>query len=112
MNQFQIIKQDIADFVKIYVKQDRNLKILDLVTVICLLLAFVNFLVLQIFNIAESAANAILIVFPIFVSGLTSAFRYKIGESKENTRKLLKQYLYYFIAITVPMLIAVVFFLI
>ena len=112
MNQIKLLKHDVTAFIKIYGKQERNLKVMDLISLGCLFLALVNFLVLQIFNIGESSTNAILIIYPIFISGLTVAFRRKINETQKNNEKLLKLYAYSCICVTVPALIAVVFFLV
>ncbi len=107
------IKKDFKVFYSKYSEQDPVLRSLDLLSLLSIVAFGVVFLVIRIFDIETTPANAISLVAPLVIGGLIFAFRTKIDEDGADVSKLTKEFMYYAVALIVIIIaLPVAFFII
>lgn len=103
-------KKDLKNVKQYWTSLPENIKWLDLLTVVQVVLFIASYLVFTILkSLQPIPTNSALVIFPIAVAGFTFVMRLRISNDSETTRSATREFLLFLTMLVVLVLITVIY---
>ena len=90
---FSEIKNDLKQASEYWTSLDPFIRILDVISLICVFMFGVGFILVDILRIHETVTNMAFLTFPIFVAGFTFVYRTKLNTEGEDFHKARMEFI-------------------